>query len=490
MRGQLHGTPRMTRPVVVLFREDLRLTDNRALHAAAGTGRPLVAVFILDDESAANQHHGGAWRWWLHHSITALQNRLRNLGGRLILCRGPHRDVVDTLLIKTGTDTVHWNHRYHPAGAACDAALARHLQNRGVEAVGHDGHLLHEPSQLMTGSGRPYRVFTPFWRALQMLDGFAEPLPAPGELRFVNWKIPTEELEDWQLCPRSPNWANGLDATWMPGEAAALARLDAFIDTAVDSYATRRDLPALPATSSLSPYLAHGEISPRTIWHRVHARAAGIPAATAFLREVAWREFCYHLLVHHPGLGETNLDARFDAFVWREAPQDLAAWQQGRTGIPIVDAGMRQLWRTGWMHNRVRMIAASLLVKHLLIDWREGERWFADTLVDADPANNPANWQWVAGTSPHASPFFRIFNPVLQSKKFDASGTYLQRYLPELAGLDGRSIHMPSHAPASELDRARIGVDSIYRAPIVDLVDARKRALAEFRALSDDMRLL
>lgn len=477
----------LQKPVIVLFREDLRLADNQALSAAAATGRLVIPVFIFDTESAAGQH-GAAWRWWLHHSLAALAASLRAMGGLLVMRSGPHRAVVDALIAETGADTVHWNRRYHPDAMACDAALKAGLRKRGINAHSHGGHLLHEPSLLKTGSGGPFKVFTPFWNAMLTLDDFGAPLPAPATLRFADPVPDSEELASWGLLPESPDWSTPLADAWTPGEAEASARLEDFIEEDVTGYVGRRDFPADPATSRLSPHLAHGEISPRMIWHRVRrsTRAGQTSDAAGFLRELAWREFSYHLLVHNDALGTHNADPKFDAMAWRDDPAALRAWQRGRTGIPIVDAGMRQLWQTGWMHNRVRMICASYLVKHMLIDWRAGERWFADTLVDADPANNAASWQWVAGTSPHGAPFFRIFNPVLQSRKFDAEGSYIRDHVPELAALGDKAIHEPWTAPSAVLDEAGLAENSPYRRPVVGPAAGRARALAAFKALSGE----
>ncbi len=469
-----------SKPVIVLFREDLRLHDNQALSAACETGKPIITVFILDDDSAATQHRGAAWRWWLHHSLAALCGAISERGGALILKRGPHGDIVDALIRETGADAVHWNRRYHPTAIDCDTALKQALRERGIEAQSHGGHLLHEPSLLKTGSGTAYRVFTPFWNALQTLDDFGTPLPVPKKPTFANDAPKGERLEDWGLLPTAPDWAEPIADAWTPGEAAAHKMLDDFAGSALNGYAEGRDIPSLPATSRLSPYLSHGEISPRTIWHRIRNASGDV---TAFLRELAWREFSYHLLFDNPRLADRNVDEKFDAFEWRSDGEALSAWQKGRTGIPIVDAGMQELWQTGWMHNRVRMICASFLIKHLMIDWREGERWFADTLVDADPANNAASWQWVAGTSPHSAPFFRIFNPVLQSRKFDPKGRYVRRYVPELEKLDDKALHEPASAPDGALDEVGLAADSPYRSPLVDLAGARDRALAAFKAL-------
>jgi deoxyribodipyrimidine photo-lyase len=448
-------------PVIIWFRQDLRLADNAALRAAAATGAPLVCLYVLDDAAAGDWKMGGASRWWLHHSLTALDKSLK---GHLVLRLGDAAAVLQSLMRETGADRVFWNRCYEPFAVSRDTALKADL---GEAAQSFDGALLHEPWALKTQGGTPFRVFTPFWKAMRQME-VDLPQPAPRNLRFH--PVKSEKLGDWNLLPAKPDWANRFD--WMLGEKSAQSALYDFLDE-VNGYARARDVPDQRGTSRLSPHLHWGEISPRQIWHAVRTHGHGAGSET-FLKELGWRDFCAQLLFHNSDLSSQPLDKRFIKFPWRKGDKDFRAWTRGQTGIPIVDAGMRQLWQTGWMHNRVRMIVASLLIKHLGIHWRRGEEWFWDTLVDADLASNSANWQWVAGCGADAAPFFRIFNPVLQGKKFDPHGGYVRRFVPELKALPDRYIHSPWEAPQPPPN---------YPAPIVDLADGRSRALNAFKAL-------
>jgi len=454
----------IVKPVLVWFRQDLRLGDNPALAFAAKTGRPLICLFVLDDKVQGDWQWGSASRWWLHHSIAALNE---SLNGKLMLRRGDAAKIVRALVHETGADTVVWNRCYEPFAVARDARLKSDLGGDGVTVQSFNAALLHEPWELKTAGATPFRVFTPFWKAMRAMDVTA-PHSAPREIKLS--KVESDTLKDWRLLPVKPNWAKGFD--WTPGEKAAHAALYDFLDD-INDYGSARDLPDRTGTSRLSPHLHWGEISPRQIWHAVttHGHSSG---SETFLKELGWREFCAQLLFHNPDLPEQPLDKRFEKFKWRKSTKDFEAWTKGQTGIPIVDAGMRQLWQTGWMHNRVRMIVASLLIKHLGIDWREGQAWFWNTLVDADLANNSANWQWVAGCGADAAPFFRIFNPVLQGEKFDPEGTYVRKFVPELKNLPNKFLHRPWEAPEPPPN---------YPRPIVDLARGRDRALEAFRAL-------
>ena len=472
-------------PVILWFRKDLRLCDNLALACAVESGRPVIPVYILEPPASGNGPLGAAQGWWLHHSLQALDAALALIGSRLILRAGPADEVLGAVIAETGATQVLWNRRYDPAGIAVDSALKVEMTRGGLTVRSFSGQLLHEPSRIKTGAGGPYRVYTPFWRALEASGEPAEPVPAPTRLAAPDTWPETERLEAWTLLPRKPDWARAFSTVWMPGETGARQRLDDFIDTGLSGYKARRDYPALPHTSMLSPHLALGEISPATVWHATRGLTDGIAAEDVihFRKELAWRDFSYHLLYHFPGLDTKNWNERFDAFPWQDAPDLLKRWQRGQTGYPIVDAGMRQLWQTGFMHNRVRMIVASFLIKNLMIDWREGERWFRDTLVDADPASNPASWQWVAGSGADAAPFFRIFNPISQGEKFDVNGDYVRSFVPELARLDAAYIHRPFEAPESVLAAAGITLGTSYPLPIVDHKTARNRALAAYQAL-------
>ncbi|MFQ3622290.1 MAG: deoxyribodipyrimidine photo-lyase [Acetobacteraceae bacterium] len=465
-------------PVLLWFRQDLRLTDNPALEAARATGRPVVAVFVLDRESPGRWAPGAASLWWLHHSLAALSAELARRGSALILRRGRYEEVLPRLAAETGARAVYANRLYEPWAREADAATAAALKAMGVPIHGFNGSLLHEPWTLRTKTGGPYGVYTPFSRASFAAGAPPRPTPAPDRLPAPATVPPSERLEDWALPPTSPDWAGGLRETWRPGEAGAAARLERFVARALARYDAERNRPDLDGTSGLSPHLHWGELSPGQVWHAAEAAAAPRGAALeTFLKELIWRDFSYHLLWHRPEMPEAPLKQAFARFPWRDDAAALRAWQRGRTGYPIVDAGMRQLWRTGWMHNRVRMIVASFLVKHLLLPWQAGEAWFWDTLVDADLASNSASWQWVAGCGADAAPYFRIFAPVTQGETYDPDGAYVRRWVPELARLPAAHIHAPWTAPPLVLKDAGVVLGTTYPAPIVDHGRARARAL-------------
>lgn len=474
----------MTAPTLLWFRLDLRLTDNPALAAAVARGRPVVPVFILDDTDAGDWAPGGAARWWLHHSLAALAADLELRGSCLVLRRGPAAAAIERLVAETGADAVFWNRRYEPWATGRDEAIKARLKQRGLAARSFIASLLREPSEIRTGSGGAYKVFTPFWRALRGAVEVATPVPPPARIPAPPAMPAGDRVEDWALTPCRPDWAYGLRTAWIPGEHTALDRLDTFLGTAAEQYPSRRDLPAVLGTSRLSPHLHFGEIGPRQVWHAATVRHPD-GAADKFLTELAWREFSHHLLYHVPTLPEAPLRPDFERFPWAEDSAGLAAWQHGRTGFPIVDAGLRELWRTGWMHNRVRMIVASFLVKDLLLPWQAGAAWFWDTLVDADLASNSASWQWVAGCGADAAPFFRIFNPSLQGARFDPDGAYVRRWLPELSGLPDAVLHTPWKARPLDLADAGVRLGDDYPKPVVDHATARDRALAAFRSLRD-----
>jgi len=425
----------MTAPAILWLRRDLRLADQAALLAACRAG-PVVPVYVLDDETARHRRMGGASRWWLHHSLAALDAALRAKGSRLVLRRGRSDEVLAALAAELGTREVHALHHYEPWWRNAERAVAGRLSLHL-----HHGNYLAPPGTVLSGAGTPYRIYTPFWRALSERMPPPPPLPAPERIPApASWPA-SDRLEDWNLLPARPDWAGGLRAEWTPGEGGALDRLDAFLARA-PKYQERRNLPAIEGTSRLSPHLAFGEISPATIWHRTAALGG---STSTFLGELGWRDYAQNVILQLPDYGARSAKPEFDRLPWREgaeAEADLAAWQQGRTGYPIVDAGMRQLWHSGWMHNRVRMIVASFLIKHLLIDWRRGEQWFWDTLVDADYGQNAVNWQWSAGSGVDANMFVRIMAPLSQSEKFDA-GEYIRRWVPELAHLPDAAIHDP-----------------------------------------------
>lgn len=448
---------------IVWLREDLRLADQPAFAAAAGEGW-VIPVYVLDDETPRHRRMGGAQRWWLHRSLASLDADLRAIGSRLILRRGAAAEVLAGLAAETGAARIHALRHYAPWWRNAERALAG-----TADLVLHDGVCLLPPGELRTGAGDIYRIFTPFWRALKDRMPPAEPIPAPEHLAAPEQWPASDALEDWALLPSRPDWSGGFDI-WTPGEAGAAARLEAFLPEA-ESYDTARNLPSVEGVSRLSPHLHFGEISPAKAWRMVRA-------SEAWRRELAWRDYAQNVILARPDYGKANGMTAFDRFPWRDPADpdvaaDFAAWCRGETGYPIVDAGMRELWATGWMHNRVRMIAASFLVKHLLIDWRAGECWFWDTLVDADYGSNSVNWQWVAGTGIDANMFVRIMAPLSQSEKFDAAG-YIRRWVPELAALAAPAIHDPDtfDARPAAYPEKRIG----HRA-------ARERALAAFASI-------
>lgn len=478
---------------IVWFRQDLRLRDNPALAAAAKRGGPIVAVYILDEKGEGDWPLGGASRWWLHHSLSDLGKAISERGGQLVLRRGEAGPVIKQLIKDTGAEAVYWNRRYEPTVVARDRALKAELKEAGVEAKSFNGSLLFEPHELRNKQGTPFKVFTPFWRHCLTLP-VEEPLgdgprkwPAPKET------LSGDTLEDWELLPVI-KWDEGFGPVWQPGEAGARAALKKFIADAMADYGEKRNRPDLESTSRLSPHLHFGEISPRQIWAAVKAVGAerGVfpvnAGAKTFLSEVGWREFAHHLLFHFPDTPTEPLREEFAAFPWRKDTKGtlLKAWQRGRTGYPIVDAGMRELWATGWMHNRVRMVTASFLVKHLRLPWQRGAEWFWDTLVDADLANNTSGWQWTAGCGADAAPYFRIFAPVLQGEKFDPEGDYVRRWVPELAKLPNKWLHKPWEAPAELLERCGIDLGKTYPSPLVDHGEARDEALAAFQALKKE----
>ena len=468
---------------IVWFRQDLRLADNPALAHAASLG-PIVPVYILDETSPSDGRRlGGASRWWLHHSLAALKE---NLGG-LVLMRGDPRALLLELARKTSATGVVWNRCYEPHAIARDRQLKTDIASAGLDVQSFNGSLLHEPWEVATGGGGPYKVFTQFWNACRR-QPVARPVAVPAfEIADVGGV--GDDLAAWRLLPKRPNWAADWGRYWSPGEAGAAMRLDQFIKHGLAGYADLRNRPDLPNVSRLSPHVHWGEISPRLIWSRIahaadrHERLRG--DAGKFLSELGWREFAHHLLYHFPTLPTHNWKPAFDSYPWRASKSDLKAWQKGQTGYPLVDAGMRELWATGTMHNRVRMVAASFLVKHLRIDWRQGEAWFWDTLVDADLANNASGWQWVAGSGADAAPYFRIFNPMEQGRRFDPDGDYVRRWCPELARLPTPMIHAPFEAPPLILHEAGIVLGRTYPSPIVDHKSARLAALAGYAAVKN-----
>jgi len=467
---------------ILWLRTDLRLADNPALNAAVARGA-VVPVYLWSPDEEAPWSPGGASRVWLHGSLAALDGSLRAKGSRLILCGGPVEETLLALARETGASAIYWNRQYEPAAIASDKRIKAALIAAGIRVESFKAKLIFEPWEVMTGEDKPYRVFTPFWNACQRKP---EPAVALGEPESIvapaKWPE-SLDLDALALLPKM-SWDEGIREAWTPGEAAALDRLDAFVGEGMTDYESRRDTPSQETTSLLSAHLHFGEISPRTIWHACRSAAGGRgKAALPYLRQIVWREFAHHVLYHFPHTTDAPMRAEFERFPWSDDGELLRAWQCGLTGYPIVDAGMRQLWQTGWMHNRVRMIAASFLVKDLHLHWLEGARWFWDTLVDADLANNSFGWQWTAGCGADAAPYFRIFNPTLQGEKFDAAGDYVRQWVPELVDVPARWIHRPWEAPAEVLAKAGVRLGENYPRPIVDHAQERAIALEYFERI-------
>lgn len=475
------------RTAIVWFRRDLRLTDHPALTAAIATADRIIPVYIHAPEEEQPWAPGGASRWWLHHSLLALSRELEARGSRLIIRQGPTLTALREIASEAGATAIHWNRSYEPVVIERDTTIKAALRAAGLTVDSHPGNLLFEPWSIRNGSGAPFRVFTPFWRACSReLHTIPAPLPAPKRLAPPP-ALDDTPLDTLALRPRLP-WAKQFSEQWTPGEVAALARLDGFLEDAVTDYHSRRNRPDETGTSGLSPHLHFGEVSPRqvlaaTVAHSGEATTVKDSGPEVFLREIGWREFAHHVLYAFPHTSNAPLDTRFESFEWRTDPLLLTAWQQGRTGIPIVDAGMRELWHTGWMHNRVRMIVASLLTKNLGLSWLEGATWFHDTLLDADLAANSLGWQWAAGCGADAAPYYRIFNPILQAERFDPDRRYLRRWVQELARLPDAWIHQPFRAPAAILESAGVTLGRDYPLPIVDLAGSRDRALATWQRM-------
>jgi len=457
----------MTRPVIVWLRRDLRLADQPAFAAAAKAG-PVIPVYVLDDETPKHRKMGGASRWWLHHSLASLATDLEKIGSRLILKRGVAAEVLAKLAKETDAAAIHCLRHYEPWWRNAERALKGQL-SEGCALECHHGNYLMPPGSVTTGSGQPYKIYTPFWRALAQHMPPPEPVPAPKRLDAPQSWPESDTLSDWALLPMKPNWAKGFGEEWTPGEAGAAERLKAFHARALH-YEACRNLPSVEGTSRLSPHLHFGEISPATVWHATMEAGGSVET---FLKELVWRDYAQNVILQYPDYAKANARDGFDKFPWRDPSDpdvaaDIRAWQQGRTGYPLVDAGMRQLWATGWMHNRVRMVTASFLIKHLLVDWREGEKWFWDTLVDADYGSNATNWQWTSGTGVDSNMFVRIMAPLTQSEKFDAAG-YIRQWVPELAGLSDKAIHDPEAAGKYVKG---------YPKKLIGHKEARERALA------------
>ncbi len=468
------------RSAIHWFRQDLRLSDNPAL-AAASKHHHVFPVYILDDRNAGEYAMGAASCWWLYHSLKSLQDSLD--GALSIYCGDPANILLD-LGQRHDIRAVYWNRCYEPWRTGRDREIKRHLETGNISVESYNGSLLWEPWTIRKEDGNPYRVFTPFYRKGCLRAGAPrEPLPPPGDKRWRHDKEKSLAIEQLELLPRL-RWYKKLEQHWTVGEKGARTRFDWFIDEGLCSYKEGRNLPAKPYVSRLSPHLRFGEISPNLLWHTMRSMADS-KHADHFLSELGWREFSYNLLYYNPDLPGKNLQPKFDRFPWTNNAAALQAWQTGQTGVPMVDAGMRELWQTGYMHNRSRMIVGSFLVKNLGLHWRNGARWFWDTLVDADLANNSASWQWIAGCGADAAPYFRIFNPVMQGQKFDMEGDYVRRFVPEIASLPNKYIFCPWQAPESVLAEAGISLGITYPEPVVALNASRNAALRAFRSLKN-----
>jgi deoxyribodipyrimidine photo-lyase len=456
----------MTSPTILWFRRDLRLSDQAAVAAASAKGS-VIPVYVLDDETPKHRIMGGASRWWLYHSLTSLDTDLRARGSRLILRRGSAANILAQLAQESGAQEIHALHHYEPWWLNAQKDLRAKL-NGNVELVLHHGNYLLPPGTLKTGSGGPYKIYTPFWKSLRERMPPAAAIAPPNALNAPDAWPDSEALDDWNLLPTKPDWAKGFSDHWTPGEEGAQDNLESFVDKA-EEYNEGRNLPSELLVSRLSPYLHFGEISPATIWNRVAGQGTKVET---YLKELVWRDYAQNVIQQFPQYGGESYREKFRAFPWRDMSEpkvrkDYDAWCRGQTGYPIVDAGMRELWVTGWMHNRVRMITASFLIKHLLIDWREGEKWFWDTLVDADFASNSVNWQWTSGTGVDSNMFVRIMAPLTQSEKFNA-GDYIRKWVPELADVSDPYIHDPEESGAKPPS---------YRSKIIAHKEARVRAL-------------
>jgi deoxyribodipyrimidine photo-lyase len=491
MHKHVTKAPTAPAPSLVWLRDDLRLDDNPALVAGAADG-PVVALYVSDDSGKSGRPLGGAARWWLHHSLTDLTASLASHGVTFILRQGDPSVIVPQVARAIGAISVHWNRRYYAWSKPLDAAIKQSLVNAGVKVESHKGNVLTEPWEIKTGSGGSFKVFTPFFRAATpSCDSWASfALDTPKFAAFTPETCESDKLANWNLLPTKPNWATGLAAMWTPGEDGAKANLDKFLDAGLKGYKVNRNVPSLVGTSRLSAHIRFGEISIRRVWNGARAKMAEASELASdgqtFLSELGWREFATQLVYHYEDFPEQSWKPAFRRFPWNPDPLALKAWQTGLTGYPIVDAGMRELWATGWMHNRVRMIVASFLVKHLLQDWRMGEAWFWDTLVDADIANNAAGWQWVAGSGADASPYFRIFNPMTQGENFDPKGEYVRQWVPEIARLPDNLIHRPFDASQQTLQSAGIVLGQTYPRPIIDHAVGRQRALDALASLKAD----
>jgi deoxyribodipyrimidine photo-lyase len=476
----------MSTPVVVWFRFDLRIDDHWALIHASKKDRPIIPIFIWDEEAEESWPLGGASKWWLHQALLGLESELLERGLQLIFKKGRAEKILSDVCKKTLASEVFFNRRYEAHAIRQEQRVREALKKNSIRSESFNGNLLVEPQELQTKQGRPYQVYTPYWRSFLEKGDPAKPLSAPKDFQAFRSKIDSDSIKSWQLTPKI-SWDQQIAEYWKPQVSGARELFKMLLDDKLSEYQDRRDFPAMDGTSRLSPYLRFGQLSPRRLWHGLADRKVKKPVGkTTYLKEIVWREFAYHLIFHFPHTDHEPLRSDFKKFPWDKNKKNLSAWKKGRTGYPIVDAGMRQLWAHGWMHNRVRMIVASFLVKHLLLPWNEGAKWFWDTLVDADLASNTMGWQWAGGCGADAAPYFRIFNPITQSEKFDAAGEYIRRWVPELKNLPEAWIHHPWEAPPLLLKSSGIELGKTYPFPIVDHKQARARALSAFSELKKE----
>ena len=463
------------------FRHDLRITDNPALNEACRSG-DIIPIYIHDNHNNQSKQIGSASKWWLHQSLISLN---KDLDGGLITLTGDPKKIIPKLVNESGASSVVWNRNYEPWQITRDKNIKTKLEENGLKVKTFNGSLLWEPWKILNQSGTPYKVFTPFYRkGCLNADSPRIPEAKPKKINVVTLNDGFD-VESLELMPKI-EWYKTMEKTWSPGEEGAIKKLDRFLDGPVKYYKTDRDFPGIKGTSRLSPHLHFGEISPNQVWHAAllnqNIQKVG-KDLFHFLSELGWREFSYYLLYHFPEITNKNFNTTFDNYPWSSVTSTFDAWKRGRTGVPIVDAGMRELWETGYIHNRVRMIVGSYLVKNLNIDWRDGEEWFWDCLVDADLAANCASWQWVAGSGADAAPFFRIFNPILQGEKFDKDGNYVRKYCPELSKLPNKYLHQPWEAPESVLNESKVILGKNYPKPIVNLKESRNDALAKYNTM-------
>lgn len=470
---------------ILWFRQDLRLLDNKAFYHACEQHKEILPIFIWDENTPQKWQMGSAQKWWLYHSLVSLQKDLKEHGLDLYLRKGKANEILKKITFEHNIQCLYSNFSYEPYQKNQDEGLKNELLENQIEVSCYNSSLLCEPWQIQTKSGSPYSVFSQFWKAFEMQEIEIKVYPKPKKFPKLI-QIKNEDLTTWNLLPTSPNWAKGFEKYWKIGEKAAQEKLKNFTQTHLENYAQKRDFPAINGTSKLSSHLHFGEISPHLIWENCKKTFKGnqknSKGLETYLREIGWREFCYYLIYHNPDFPEKNFHKKFDKLKWEKDPKKLKAWQKGLTGYPIIDAAMRELWQTGWMHNRLRMVVGSFLTKHLQIHWMEGAKWFWDTLLDADLSNNSAGWQWVAGSGADAQPYFRIFNPIIQSKKFDPQGNFIRKWIPELAKLSNDEIHTPWEISKENLEKADIKLGKTYPFPIVDHKKAREKALKNFEA--------